>query len=814
MRVVHAIVAQRLRTGWRGWAALTLLIGIAGGAVLAAAAGARRTDSAYPRFLRATAAADVLAGPALDGVRGGFDFAVGLLPGVQQVAPVVGLNCVPVAPNGKFGEQSEFAAPLDGRLGHQVQRSKMLAGRQPDPRRPGEVMIDQIAARQFGLRVGSVLRLAALSNKPHTKIRYLTEHVVGIEVTSDSIVPVNMLAQIAYIQASTALYRELGPDYQAFDGDWVTLSPGTSVSKFTAEANALARQPRYRATGGQLFVSDELAQAATVEQSIRPQAVALAIFALVLALTALLVLGQVAARLLLASSADNHVVVALGVSRRQLFGIGLLQAAIPITAGAVLAGAVAVAASPLMPIGPARLAEMHPGLSFDTRVLLIGVAGIVVLLVAGVARTAWRESTTRAHADSAARATPGYASRTASWLAGTGAPVTAVAGVRMALQQPRGRAGASLQGVIIGIVLSVAAVMGSVTFGANLTHLERSPRLYGQTWDAAMDLQFGDIEPANFARLVANVPHLASWTFGLHGTITLGSGGGVVPAIGLATGRGTLLSPTMLAGHPPGAGEVVLGTITMRDSGIRLGQRISFSASGQAEHATVAGRAVFPYFGQGSFTPTDLGHGAIVPADMLAGQARANGDSGYNFVLLSFGADSHRTADIAALRRATAKFCSTVQQSTCIVTNQRPNGVTYYDQRIDATPLILASLLAILGLGVLTQFAFQSARSRRREFAVLRTLGFRRRQVTAATTWQISTLAAAGLLFGLPLGAAAGHVGWALFANALGVSAGTQIPLSVALILIPTVLVVANAVGFWPNLASARKRPAELLRAE
>src|SRR5215472_10184950 len=133
MRVVHAIVAQRLRTGWRGWAALTLLIGIAGGAVLAAAAGARRTDSAYPRFLRATAAADVLAGPALDGVRGGFDFAVGLLPGVQQVAPVVGLNCVPVAPNGKFGEQSEFAAPLDGRLGHQVQRSKMLAGRQPDP---------------------------------------------------------------------------------------------------------------------------------------------------------------------------------------------------------------------------------------------------------------------------------------------------------------------------------------------------------------------------------------------------------------------------------------------------------------------------------------------------------------------------------------------------------------------------------------------------------------------------------------------------------------------------------------------------------
>ena len=79
MRAITAIAARRLRAGWRGWAALALLTGLAGGAVLAATAGARRTESAFPRFLRETNAAEVLVGPALDGVRDGYDLAVGRL---------------------------------------------------------------------------------------------------------------------------------------------------------------------------------------------------------------------------------------------------------------------------------------------------------------------------------------------------------------------------------------------------------------------------------------------------------------------------------------------------------------------------------------------------------------------------------------------------------------------------------------------------------------------------------------------------------------------------------------------------------------
>ena len=49
-----------LKRRWKSTIAVAVLIGVAGAVVLTAYAGARRTDSAYPRYLRATQAADFL----------------------------------------------------------------------------------------------------------------------------------------------------------------------------------------------------------------------------------------------------------------------------------------------------------------------------------------------------------------------------------------------------------------------------------------------------------------------------------------------------------------------------------------------------------------------------------------------------------------------------------------------------------------------------------------------------------------------------------------------------------------------------------
>src|SRR3954452_18638566 len=51
----------RVRT--RAWISLGLLAGLGAGAVMAAATGARRTDSAYTRFHRAYAGADAVVEP-------------------------------------------------------------------------------------------------------------------------------------------------------------------------------------------------------------------------------------------------------------------------------------------------------------------------------------------------------------------------------------------------------------------------------------------------------------------------------------------------------------------------------------------------------------------------------------------------------------------------------------------------------------------------------------------------------------------------------------------------------------------------------
>jgi len=69
---------------------------------------------------------------------------------------------------------------------------------------------------------------------------------------------------------------------------------------------------------------------------------------------------------------------------------GLLQVGVAAAAGAVAAAGLAVAASPLMPIGTARLAEPDPGVSVDAAVLAAGAVVIVLLAVARVARPAWR----------------------------------------------------------------------------------------------------------------------------------------------------------------------------------------------------------------------------------------------------------------------------------------------------------------------------------------------------------------------------------------------------------------------------------------
>jgi predicted lysophospholipase L1 biosynthesis ABC-type transport system permease subunit len=148
-----------------------------------------------------------------------------------------------------------------------------------------------------------------------------------------------------------------------------------------------------------------------------------------------------------------------------------------------------------------------------------------------------------------------------------------------------------------------------------------------------------------------------------------------------------------------------------------------------------------------------------------------------------------------------------------LAADQRPNGITSYTN-IDRTPAVLAVLLAIIGAAVLGQFIMVSGRRHRHDFAILKTLGLLRRQIRSITAWQVSVLAGPALLAGLPLGVAAGRWSWAIFARGLGIPAAAITPIWPVLLMVPAVILIANAVAFWPGRAAARLKPAEVLHAE
>ena len=516
-----------------------------------------------------------------------------------------------------------------------------------------------------------------------------------------------------------------------------------------AEAQALAR--RYPATRGQIYLADESAQAAIVQRAIKPASVALWLFALVLTVTAVLVVGQAASRALAAAAADYQALSALGMTSGQLTAAGLAGVAVAAAAGAVLAVVLAVAVSPLTPIGVARLAEPDPGLSADAVVLGVGGPVIIALLTV----TAWWPARRLAAARVASSAAAGRRSGLAGSLAGLGMPVTVVTGVRLALEPGQGRTAVPVRSVLAGTVLSVLAVTGAFTFGANLVHLVQVPKLYGRTWDAAIDLQFGTLSAARAGQLLGTDPDVAGWSLGDHGVVTIGHL--VVPAVGITRGRGPVLEPTLLQGHGPRAvDQIVLGTSTLHQIGKHVGDRVVIHDGGRRERYLITGRAVFPNFGQGSFTPTDLGQGALTSTAAMAGQVSSGQvGRGYEFVLVKFRPGRGRAAEIAALQRQLRPLCAAVHQSTCLVLGQRPASLTDY-ARIDAAPEVLGGLLALLGLAVLAQLIVISARRRRRDFAVLRALGLIRRQIISIAAWQVSTIAVLALAAGLPLGVAAG----------------------------------------------------------
>ena len=133
---------------------------------------------------------------------------------------------------------------------------------------------------------------------------------------------------------------------------------------------------------------------------------------------------------------------------------------------------------------------------------------------------------------------------------------------------------------------------------------------------------------------------------------------------------------------------------------------------------------------------------------------------------------------------------------------------------VGGLPAILGALLGGLALLAVGHALVTAVRRRRRDLALLKTLGFDRAQVRATIAWQATTLATVGLVVGIPAGLIVGRLVWRLVADGLGVSTTATIPTLALLLAIPAVLALVNLIAFFPARAAAQTRPAVALRSE
>jgi hypothetical protein len=825
---------------------VVVLVGLLGGVAMASLAGARRTQSAFARVLRADNASDITvtyygAGEfgATSRAAAAIAQAASRLPEVRNLRSWAALQLVPLAQDGspRMAELSNVSGfgSVDGMFFDQ-DRTTAVGGRMADPSRADEFVATPDAARQLRARVGdripvglyspSQLSDPAFGTAQVRPQRRFTLTLVGLVVPADDIVRDDVDRAATFVAFTPALTREVvavpggyagaslaavqlrdQSDVARFERDFVGLLPPGSVYNFHVVANTTAR----------------------VNRAVKPEAIALGVFGVIAALTLLVVATQAATRLVRASGEELYVLRSLGAEPR-LIALDPLVALVPaFILGALVAAGVAVALSPLAPLGPVRPVDPARGVSIDWTVEGAGALVLVAVLTAAavtVAVLTARAIRGRPSDDGSARppsALAAFASR-------SGLRPPAVVGMRFAFEPGPGRTAVPARSALVGIAVAMGLVTATLTFGHSLTTLVSKPHLYGWNWDYVLFAPNANVPPQARAELDRD-PAVVAWA------------GADVNAIGNIDGLSVPLlvgdshprvGPPILSGRDlAGDDEIVLGPQTLRQLHKHVGGTVIFTYGTPASAPLyippttlrIVGAATMPAIGQATSTGDhpSMGIGAVVsrgiePAAFRAAVTDPNptlDGPGLVFVRLSRGVTAHagqrelqRIADTANNALATAGG-GTVQ----VVSVLRPAEIVNY-RSTGTTPAVLAIGVgagAVMALGLTLS---TSVRRRRKDLALLQTLGFTRRQLMETVAWQASAAAAVGVLVGLPLGIATGRWLWTLFARDIAAVPQPAVPALWVLVAAIAALGLANVAASIPARSAARTSAAAVLKAE
>ena len=835
-----------LRRRWGGYLALAVMIGLVCGVAMASMVAARRTDASYPRFLASTNPSDLIVQP-----NGGSASYAGVLRFYSQIARLrhvkqqenaVWLSAATITPRGGIGtvlqSQVQLITSTDGLFLDQ-DRVTLVRGRAADPAHPDEVVASVRAAGRLGLHVGSRIPVGIWSGAQKKITPFyarLDLTVVGIGVFNTQVLQDDIdTGRTGFLLGTPALAREFSSCCGA--GAYV----GLRLTGGSRDDAAVEREYEhlentssfYARGGGQLLqvlqVYDTSDIEAQAQRGIRPEAIALAVFGVIAGLAALLIGVQSISRQLQAGAGDTEILRGLGAGPAATTADGLPGIIGAIAAGSLLAAAAAVALSPLTLFGPVRGAEPSAGIYLDAAVLGLGALLQAVVLGTVSVVIGYRLAPHRAGARGQAAGRGSGAVRVAL---AAGLPAPVVAGARFALEPGRGRTAVPVRSVITGAVLAIGVVMATLTFGASLNKLVSYPALYGWNFNYALYSTdgWGPFPPA-VTRLLDHDSSIRATTGVYFLTVQIDRQQRTVPAI-LSPVR-PAVGPRILSGHGlDGPGQIVLGPATLAQLHKRVGDTVVVYLGSVIRGARlqIVGTAALPTIGDTLGVHASLGTGAlfattVVPASVFT--TEYGPESGPNSIFVRLRPGTGQAAGLRSLQKIAAEYNrlahspqvlahqgpSALQIQASVLPAQRPAEIVNY-RTMGTLPVILAGGLAAGAVAALGLTLVASVRRRRRDFALLKTLGFTRRQLAAAIAWQSTVIIAIGLIVGVPLGIAAGRWLWLLFAGELSAVPDPVVPATSIALAALAALILANLVAALPGQAAARTRAALVLRSE
>jgi len=801
MGAIRLRLRAELRARWRGWLGLVLLLAAFAGLTCETAAGARRTETAYPRLLAKTHPFDqFLLGVGPTSFQIAPQFATLSLDQIRSIKPLVVDDLTAYFFDGPNGAPGGIASP-DPRMDRSFNGAKLVAGRLPNPDTVDEAAVPVAVADDMHARVGGTITVqlvkGAFSNNPQTVP--VTFHVTGIIAEPGEFPPESDLGppRIHF----TAAFYEQNKSWGAFPYTLVRLRHGgVDLPAF--------RQALFNVANGKGVIGyTQEALTRNVERSFRLQAVALDLFAICLAIVAALVIGQTLGRQAITEGTEYPALRALGMTRRQLFGLGVARAALIVGAGSLAAIPIAALLSPLAPTGLARAADPNPGFYFDAVALIGGALATFIVLLGLSLIPALRAARLAERDEMFGRAEGGErASRTVEAVTRAGASAPAVIGMRLALEPGRGRTAVPVRTTIAGVVLAIAALTITLSFGASLRYLLATPRLYGLTWGADITLQDDETTNQRFEAAIkiarADPDVTAAAPVGLGAPFLVD--GVQADGMGLLAGDTTFLPPIEEGRAPVAKDEIALGPKTLRRIHKTIGDTVEVAVLGVSpKKFRIVGKLVIPTVGH----TANLGEGSLVTGDAI--EQFFGGSSGP--VNDEFAVRFHPGVNE---RAAQLRLQALLESTGAEVGPPTTPGDLLNFGRSKNLPYILSGLLALLALATLAHSLVTSINRRRRDFAICKTLGFTRGDVARAVVWQSSTFIVVSLTFGLVAGVIAGRWLWSLYASQLGILSVPRVPQWTLVLLVPAAALLANVLALFPARSAAATRPALVLRTE